>query len=278
MPISGKYQGIVKPITPHSSMHNRFYLEERNTKKTIFKYMPFSYFMSCLGFDKNGNRDISKQYIYFQEPSQWTDQYESRFYNADYQSILHIDNQKTPKLYACCFSNEKNSAAAWKIYEGIGTLNFCIQLEIGRKDLLVELCKNQDFDFYEGLIDYSLSDIQINQLHLNNGKSKFRKFYNGIFELENYLSLLLIKRKAFDFEKEFRIFMIPKNHGMVIPKFIKVPINWDNCIKKIKIERVFSNQEKFLIQKINNCLTQMQIEPSDINEMREKNIVFGAAK
>jgi len=276
MAYQGLYQGKVKPIIPYTKTRNRFYMGEKNPHLYVYKYMPFSLFRRCLGFDNSGNRDKAKQYIYFQEPSQWKDQYESRFYNADYQSALSIDTEFTPRLYACCFANEKDSAAAWKIYEGSGDMDFCVQLKIGLKDLMAELCQNIDYNFYEGLIDYSLSNYNINRLHLNNGKSKFRNFYNGRFKLENFLSLLLIKRKAFDFEKEFRIFMIPKDQNHAANLCLKVPINWDNCLRKIRVERRFSDQEHKYIQELKDCMAQIEIEPSDINEMREKHIVFGA--
>ena len=68
-----------------------------------YKYMSLNRALSCL----------QNNYICFSQPSQWGDQYEKRFYNAEY----HVQGNKLlPKFYACCFTSKQDNEAAWIIY------------------------------------------------------------------------------------------------------------------------------------------------------------------
>ena len=65
-----------------------------------YKYMTLEVFYSCI---KNGN-------LRMQEPSNWKDEYEGRFYKAKYHNIT---NNPLPKLYATCITMNPAQSLRW---------------------------------------------------------------------------------------------------------------------------------------------------------------------
>jgi hypothetical protein len=82
----------------------------------------------------------------------------------------------------------------------------------------VELCKiledfanKNDCKVYIGNVIYELRKDEITSLHKKISSSYYNDFFPTPFSLENYLSLMLIKRNAFEFENEVRIFIVKDN-------------------------------------------------------------------
>ena len=196
---------IKKGIHKYPDQPRCFYLGERNQNRFIYKYMDLEAAIISLATDS----------IRFVEPHQWEDQYESRFYNASYTQVNNAAGN-TPPVLACCFSYASVNETAWKLYShtktGLGAR--CVKIKINKKAFRKQLVShNSDYQLYEGEVDYSLDDYQINHLHK-------RQYPNGTansrhdelfadFDLASYLSLMLIKRQAFLHEQELRYFMIP---------------------------------------------------------------------
>ena len=228
---------------------------------SLYKYMTIKTALICFG---QGNSSTTS--IMFQEPSQWKDKYESRFYCADYSNLSFYSNHPewVNKVYACCFSTKSQNEAAWKIY-GSDTGNedekYCVRLKLKRsllRDYLNDFAHNNNMREYEGKVSYDLSNYIIEHLHQRQltdlqGKTSINRFYNDYFDsfsLSKYLSLLLIKRKAFSHEEEFRIFLIPDenetsqknmNKKQIFPK-----IDWLRIISSIEVDyntpdRLFSD-------------------------------------
>lgn len=225
---------IVKPITSFQKLSECAYIGERKKNRYMYKYMDIETAILCL-------KSNSIQFI---EPTEWEDKYERRFYTADY-SLITTNKSYTPKLYACCFTFSKASEAAWKTYSynKSGLASRCVQFRINKakfRKILHEYAKKNKCKVYEGPIDYSYTDSTINQLHLPTLKIH-SLIFNKDFKLNNYLSLLLIKRQAFNYENEYRFFIIPQIENN--DKAIYPTINWSDIIEGINVDKQCSDIE-----------------------------------
>ena len=210
-------------------------------------------------YDKKKKTKIAPQTIRFVEPPSWDDQYESRFYSANY---AQIDNspESYPKLYATCFTPREESEPAWQIYnrdkEGLGKR--CVQFRLNQIGLRKELIKNlKDCTIVEGRVEYK-SKYDIQTLHLStnekgNHSKEFDKYFSS-FALDNFINLLLLKRTAFEHEQEVRIFIIfdnDKSHKASTKKdatLKDIPLNWLSMLEGVKVDSKCSDIEMELLQ------------------------------
>ena len=142
----------------------------------------------------------------FVEPTVWVDPYEKRFYLADYKNL----NYQPRQLFCTCFTSRISNEAAWKMYSanGGGIASKTIRLDFNRSILLRCLDKFNDTKFYLGCANYSYTTKEINELHKKKNP-KYNLFFKD-FSDEKFMELLLIKRKAFEYESEIRLFMVPQ--------------------------------------------------------------------
>ena len=69
------------------------------------------------------------------------------------------------------------------------------------------------------------------------------------FSRRNFISLLSLKRKAYEYEKEVRFFLIPKDpqgersHGKQKSDCRDIPIEWAKLIKSARIDKHCSKAE-----------------------------------
>lgn len=196
---------VKKAIHRYSDESRCYYLGDRNSSRFIYKYMDLEAFIVSLATAS----------IRFVEPVQWQDKSEGRFYNASYVNVPTAKGN-TPAVLASCFSYAPVNESAWRLYShaktGLGAR--CVKLKISKKLFRQEILQgNRGYALYEGLVNYSLDNFQLNNLHrrqLPNGNPN--KLYNEVFDgfdLASYLSLLLVKRQAFAHEQELRYFMVP---------------------------------------------------------------------
>lgn len=173
-------------------------------KRYIYRYMSLSLFLKCL----------CRKSIRFNEPSQWPDKFESRFYCAKYNPPK--DQLVPKKVYALCTTEERDCEPSWSIY----TKNDepTIQIKIKRKEWLNQLNKwsGKTCKIYEGYVNY-MEESHIAVIHKptitkKNGSSQtitgHKEIFNK-FDLNSYLSLLYFKRKAYSYEKEIRYLIVP---------------------------------------------------------------------
>lgn len=170
------------------------------TNKTyVYRYMSYSTFIRCL---------LSGAFR-FSEPSQWPDKFESRFYNAIYtppkKDIIPY------KVYAFCTTAERDCEPSWSIYaSGEPT----IQIKINRKKWLKLLNNwkndNENFTIFEAPVNYDLQESHIANIH-KPGCNRHNELFHD-FDLDSYLSLLLLKRKAYNYEQEIRYFLVLPNN------------------------------------------------------------------
>lgn len=244
-------------------------------------------------------KNIGLQTIRFVEPPYWDDQFESRFYSANYKKV-NMDPNYTPKLYATCFTPRKESEPAWKIYnrdkEGLGKR--CVQFKFNRIKLRQELVKNlKNCTIVEGVVDYK-KRAEIEHIHLSddsNGKpNESYKTYFSNFTLDNYISLLLLKRTAFEHEQEVRIFIIYDNDKLSKKASNKdkaghkdVSFDWLNALEGVKVDKECEQIEIDLLQDLiyklvdnsgknddekDELKANLKVEKYDINRDEDRNI------
>ncbi len=194
----------------------------------IYKYMDMQTAISCL---ENGN-------IRFSQPTEWPDKYEQHFYTANYENVTtNLDD--TPGFLACCFTINKISEASWKTYTygKTGIEGICVKFKLSRKELRINLLKNNTIkEIYEGFMNYSLSDQDIQSIHRKGPKTHYDEVFGRGFSRHHYLSLMLLKRVAFEYEKEFRFIVIKDIiERKKLEKSCCFPVNWAEIIKGVEV-------------------------------------------
>lgn len=214
----------------------------------LFKYMPLDTFILSL----------SNKSLRFVEPSIWSDQYEQKFYCANYH--FSDAEQSAPKVYATCFTRKQNSNAAWKVYShGTGIGMYCVQLELDAVKLREQL-DHSKFKIFEKRVKYETESIICN---IHKPKSLQYKQYFSPFSFEHFLDLLSLKRDAYDFEDEIRIFAKPepiekRNITKKKGEHYDLSITWSEVISKIRVDNKCSLAELHSLQV---CLLMNGLNP-----------------
>lgn len=216
--------------------------------KRVFKYMTIEAFLLSI-YGRSWR---------FQEPSKWDDKFEQRFYCANYKIAGAAGN--TPQLFATCVTKAKNSEAAWKVYaHGQGLGAHCLQLEIDIVELRLQL-KASHHKIVEKQVEYK-DERYILELHKK--RSKNYSTYFGHFSFNKFIDLLTLKREAYMYEQEVRLFVIPDMTNSTRNKWKKaqpldIPVDWKRIIKSVRIDKNCSAGELKAIQQA--CYT-VGIEP-----------------
>lgn len=217
-----------------------------NGKHSVFKYINID---RALEF-------IKTKELCFIEPSIWNDPYEKRFYNADYSNIDYFHPPK--KVYSICTTSKKTSEPAWRVYSfnSKGLTSRCVLFKFKRSSFLKSVddyAQKNNFDFYEGEANYLFNDSIIKDMHLR-GKYRYDDFFNNM-NLDKYLNLLLIKRQAFEYEKEIRYFLI--NKSLLSESKFLVPFDVIELIESIWYDKDCSVDE---IKKLNDTCRDNNIK------------------
>lgn len=200
--------------------------------KKVYKYMTLDAFIVSL---------YSKTWRFF-EPSKWNDKFEQRFYCAKYNITGAIYNPS--QIFATCLTRKKNNEAAWKVYsQGQGFGVHCVQLELDVVQLRKQLRKKR-YHFEEKPITYE-SENFILDLHKKSNKN--RNAFFSKFTLNSFLRLLSLKRDAYTYEQELRLFIIPKNAGKrnrgKNTEHKDIEIEWDKIVIKVRVDKKCSDAE-----------------------------------
>lgn len=171
---------------------------------TLYKYMSASRVLDIL--EKHPHQ------IGFVTPESWYDPYETKFLETDYTAL---GGYVQPKLYCfCARMDNRNEEASWKIYKkdnepllrlSIRTIDFLLSLD--------KFAKANDCDLYFSKVDYRLKQAEINALH-KPSSPYYHEFFDG-FNDEQYVKVMSLKRWAFNYENEYRIFIIPQNQDAI---------------------------------------------------------------
>ena len=171
---------------------------------TLYKYMTASRVLDIL--------EKEPHQIGFVTPDSWYDPYETKFLDTDYSAL---GGYKQPKIYCFCARMDNlNEEASWKIYKkdnepllrlSIRTINLLLSLD--------EFAKENECDLYFSKIDYRLKRKEIDSLNVPSNQY-YHEFFDG-FNDEQYLKVMSLKRRAFSYENEYRIFVVPKNQEII---------------------------------------------------------------
>ena len=232
--------------------------KEDNGKRFIYKYVSTDSAKKCLELKEN-----EKGTLRFAEPSTWADPAEKALYDANYTE----ENGKPwerPIVYACCITDLQQSEAAWATYQYQGN-DGCVKFSIDYDKLIEQLKQYAEEEgclLYVGRVEYGKwSDISgTNKDRLDEIFSKLGGKDDESME-RNFLRYLLIKREAFAYEKEIRLFIVynrdkapKKKDENEIKDSILVPINWKKCLNKVYVGEECKYRDireiKYLIKKI----------------------------
>lgn len=185
-------------------------------KSTVFKYMPLDRFV----------KSIDKNELIFVNPENWYDPFEQLYYGIDCSSKGYNTEQ-----IACMCVSEKSSTnedACWRVYAGSSKKT--VRLSIDKHKLLLlldEYAGSNGYRVYIGRVNYLFEKKEIIGLH--SPKSKYYNVYfPDVMQREHYLSLMLLKRKAFSYENEVRFFLVKDNIKFDSDKLVKIPCDYYN--------------------------------------------------
>lgn len=141
-------------------------------------------------------------------------------------------------------TRSKNSEAAWKVYShGQGLGAHCLQIELDIVDLRKQL-RASGYRFEEKPVVYKHENLI---LELHKKKNAYYKEYFNSFTLDSFLRLLSLKRDAYTYEQELRLFLIPlkggKRNTCKKAQSKDIKINWDTVITKVRVDKRCSDAE-----------------------------------
>lgn len=172
-------------------------------KFTFYKYMPW----------KRLHEMLSRKEMVFVNPSLWNDPYEVKYLNTDYSALGYLQ----PKIFCFCVRNDnENEEASWKIYQTNEPDNPLIRISINAQPFLKSLKESAQklgYTIYMAKVSYRFKQKEINELYKRDNKY-FNEYFDN-FNEEKYIRLLSVKRKAFKYEQEIRLFLVPQQKAIV---------------------------------------------------------------
>lgn len=234
--------------------------KEKNDKRFVYKYISTNNAKKCLELKEN-----TKGTLAFAQPFIWKDPAEKAYYDATYTKESGTPWER-PIVYACCITDLQQSEAAWATYQYQGN-DGCVKFSIDYDILIEQLqqyAKKEECRLYVGRVEYGKwSDISSVDQPTARLKEMLTKVGVGGDESmqKDFLRYLLLKREAFAYEQEIRLFLVfnrdkaPKKEDKnEIQDSILVPINWKECLNKIYVGEECKYRDireiKYLIKKI----------------------------
>lgn len=197
---------------PHIHMLNDYSLPKDKT--TVFKYMPLDRFVKM----------VDKKELVFVSPETWYDPFEQLYYGID----CSLRGYVTENIACMCVSEKSstNEDASWKVYAGSNDKAVRISIE---QDKLLRLLEDyaavNGFDVYFGKVEYSFEKKEIKKLHVASSPHH-DDYFPPAMKREHYLSLMLLKRGAFSYENEARIFLVKDSITFDANKLLKIPCDY----------------------------------------------------
>ena len=196
---------IKKPMLNYNTLKSTFAIKhfQKNVHPFfIHRYLKFSRFEESIDTLNN------KFNIAFLSPYKWFDPYETLFYEPN----LRIGNDSYQiACICCCYDDVESEESAWNrtkltqnTDEKIVKLSFSLD---GLCDSFEKYAvqtnqeNNMDLNFYFSVVDYSQSKTQM----ITSNKPIFYK------NVDEYINIMSLKRKAFAYENELRVFVVAKN-------------------------------------------------------------------
>ena len=219
-------EGLLKYVTPEGNIISK------GSSLRLCRYMR----ISNVGEILNGK-------VRFDSPTRWNDPFEKLFY----QEPVIIGEEK--HYVAClCFMYDVNRGeeSMWNVHActGSGTIptsDVVVRATLDIKELCERLSKsNPNVRFYLAPVNYSFSRSEI----LKRWKSTKDKSYSNI---EEFIDDMLLKRNAFSYENEIRLFSVSKHQYKTDGSFRILGLNnGKNVIKSVTLPPLpIKNPEKY---------------------------------
>ena len=196
----GRLTGIdEKLLYPYQHIHMLNGYSFPKDKDTFFKYMPLDRFVGC----------VAEGVFVFVSPMTWKDPFEKMFFNVD----CSAHGYQTENIACLCVTEKSstNEDASWKAYADYGEK--AVRLSINRLlflDLLDDFAEKNEYEVYIGRAQYGYEKKEIMSLSTP-GTYEYDLFFPYPMERKHYLSVMTLKRSAFEYENEFRIFLVKDN-------------------------------------------------------------------
>lgn len=178
--------------------------------KLINKFMPLEKALSLL----------ETKTIWFANPETWPDPYEKYFLCAKYGSK---DFPWLGRIYCSCFTNNASSEASWNAYS---KNEICVRLTFDSKRLLSLLDNYQKINPKFFVCFDTVQYMRTNSIVKNLDKIPFEPSIIGGFSIqkeESKARLMLLKRKAFSYEDEYRAIIVRSFKSPVSGIKVEIP-------------------------------------------------------
>lgn len=183
----------------------------------------------------------------FSNPSCWNDPYEKLFVNGNFDAIKYTK----PTVYAACFTREPNSDASWKVYTEDKENDPCIRVEFDMNRFIEALCfaGNQvdRFQLYIGDMSYDLQNNSLCALGKRTSKYHYLAFPEP-FSDDNFVDLLLLKRKSFKYEQESRLIILSDESQEEYAYLKYEPAHLQYFVKSIQISPFCSLEKAKILE------------------------------
>lgn len=203
----------------------------------LFKYMSLPYAVDS----------IMKDTLWFSNPENWKDPFESYFINNAYNKAnVSFDFPLKDNLFVCCFSTISRSEAQWRMYSENNT---SILFDISKNGLVQSLEQlSSAYDIYIGKAVYLPTPLLMSNDVPTIINSMNLPIPNN--DIEKALLLMLCKRKPFQYESEVRVFLIPKDESSKPSQGVKVNVSLKNITKRYTISPLLKKDEQLAIKRV----------------------------
>lgn len=168
---------------------------------------------------------VNKNEFIFVSPSTWKDPFERLYFNVDCSS----HGYETENIACLCVSDKSstNEDASWKAYADKGEK--AVRLAINKVlflEKLEEFAKKNGYEVYIGKAQYWLEKKDIMNLY-KPGSPYHNLFFPMPMKRMHYLSVMLLKRSAFSYENEIRIFLVKKGDIPFENGLLRIPCDYN---------------------------------------------------
>ncbi len=204
--------------------------------KIVHKFLPLERALQLLESKK----------LWFSNPAKWPDPFERRFIEGEYDGGKKFT--WLGRVYCICITTNATSEASWKAYS---KGDFAVKLELDRNEFakILNNAASQPgvMDVFFGAMDYQQTKNIEKPLSKIEFDDKVRlPISSKLFKAR----LLLLKRKAFDYEKEFRAIIVKKNKSDAAGITVDIP----DILKLVRSITVDPNIGDYEFEMIRNHL------------------------
>ena len=241
-----KLIGISNKVQKYRHIHMLNGYKFPADKSTVFKYMPLERLV----------QSVKDKALVFVSPEAWYDPFEQLYYGID----CSARDYNTEDIACMCVSEKSstNEDASWRVYAGSSDKSVRVSFEQeALMGVLDEFADNNGYEVYIGKVDYSFEKKEIKDIY-KSSSSLHHIYFPYQMSREHYLSLMLLKRKAFQYENEVRIFLV-KN---------KIPFK--NNLLSIPCDYLSDQQPKLISNLMLSPYPPVRPEHDLANKVREK--------